>query len=96
MQQVKAFTEPPGPIRPHQPPKTSGHDTVLRAIQSQERRITVALALPGMEEIVGYLVSRDKYTITVKVASGARLVIFKSAIAYFWGDEKPAAEQKGV
>ena len=78
--------------QPKQQPKTSGHDTVIRAIQSQERQVTVGL-MSG-EVRTGVIVGRDKYTITVKGSDGVRRVIFKHAIEEFYAEETSGAAQE--
>ncbi len=74
-------------------PVSKGHDAVLRAIQSQERTITVE-TLSGTL-FVGQLVGRDKFTLTVRGADHRRRVIYKSAIESFYADEvAPAVTSK--
>lgn len=75
--------------RPSSQPKTSGHDTVLRAIQNKGTMITVNL-LNRDDSVVGSLTARDKYTLTVRTGNGTRLVIFKHAIESFFGAEVKA------
>lgn len=71
------------PQRRESAPK--GHDSVLRALQNDARQITVTL-MSG-ERLVGKVVGRDKFTITVMTAE-ARHVIYKHAIESFFGEER--------
>ena len=66
-------------------PKTSGHDTVLRAIQNKGAMITIKF-LSG-ETMSGTLVARDSYTLTVRTPNDVRNVLFKHAIERFSGEE---------
>jgi sRNA-binding regulator protein Hfq len=72
-------------------PKHKGHDAVLHAIQSQERIVTVMLQ--SGETMIGNLVGRDRFTMTIRptqgLNKGRRVVIFKHAVESFFADEAP-------
>jgi sRNA-binding regulator protein Hfq len=73
------------PTKPQNKPATTGHDSVIKAIQAQGRTLTI-LKTSG-EERTGLIVGRDKYTITLKGSDGIRRVIYKHAIEEFWAVE---------
>jgi sRNA-binding regulator protein Hfq len=66
--------------------QSAGHDAVLKALQFDSRTITVIL-LSG-DAVIGKLVGRDKFTVTVQGPDGIRRVIYKHAIEQFHGEEK--------
>lgn len=71
-----------------QKPTPKGHDAVLKALQDSGRECTIVLASSG-NKVVGKIVGRDKFTITLLV-SGVRRVIYKHAVEEFFGEEAPA------
>lgn len=79
---------PPQPRKaghaPRSPAKAKGHDVVLAAIQDKGRDINIQL-LSG-EKIVGKVVARDKFTISIEQAGGTTYVVYKHAIETFWSD----------
>jgi sRNA-binding regulator protein Hfq len=68
-----------------------GHDAVLKALQDSGRLCTIVKASSG-DKVVGKIVGRDKFTITLLV-DGVRRVIYKHAIEEFFGEEAPATAQ---
>ena len=71
-------------------PKTTGHDTVLRALQNKGSLVTIVM-LSGFE-LVGVLCARDKYTLTL-VVDGVRRIIFKHAVEQFFGQESAPTDK---
>lgn len=65
-----------------------GHDAVLKALQDSGRTCTIVKASSG-DKLVGKIVGRDKFTITLLV-EGVRRVVYKHAIEEFFGEEAPA------
>lgn len=66
-----------------------GHDAVLKALQSDGREVVITL-MSG-DHVIGKVVGRDKFTITMQVDDGRRMVIYKHAIESFVGEEKAKA-----
>ena len=60
-----------------------GHDLILKNMQDDPKaKIKVTLAGDGAE-VVGRLIARDKFTITVLTADGRRRTLYKHAIEGF-------------
>jgi RNA chaperone Hfq len=66
-------------------PKPAGHDAVLRAMQHQERNVTVNLISGEVRK--GRIVGGDKFTITVRCADGLRHMLFKHAVEEIVAEE---------
>lgn len=58
-----------------------GHDAILKAGQDSGSNINIMTT--GGLEIVGKLVNRDKFTITVEYHDGGRATVYKHAIESF-------------
>lgn len=75
--------------RPQKKPFVAkGHDAILKGVQDIGGFILV-LTMNGEAPIRGKLIARDKFTITVELANGRRLTIYKHAIESF----EPIQEQ---
>lgn len=59
-----------------------GHDAILKALQDAGAQIVVTPIGDGVS-VTGVLVARDKYTITVKTASGRTVTYYKHALESF-------------
>lgn len=69
-------------LRPKKQFVAKGHDAILKELQDSGATISVALLGDG-SEIIGKLVARDKFTLTVLTAAGSRRTIYKHAIESF-------------
>lgn len=69
-----------------------GHDRILDTAQRSGNALTVILS--SGEQIIGKLVGRDKFTVTVQTDYGRRQTIFKHAIDIFYEDV-PAKVEAG-
>jgi len=68
------------------PPKkvfvAKGHDAILKSVQDSAGLIEITPISDGVT-VVGKLVARDKYTITVEFDAGRRRTYYKHAIESF-------------
>lgn len=78
----------PGPAR--KPATAKGHDAVLKSIQDDGREICITMQ--SGEKIVGTVVARDKFTISVRVPSSLCgflvWVVYKHAMESFYAEAK--------
>jgi sRNA-binding regulator protein Hfq len=58
-----------------------GHDAILK--NAQDAGSDIAIEFMSGNQILGKLVNRDKYTITVLVPSGDKMTVYKHAIEFF-------------
>lgn len=64
------------------PVVAKGHDAILKGLQ--DRGATIEIYPIGYDgKIVGKMINRDRYTITVELAGGQRRTIYKHAIESF-------------
>jgi sRNA-binding regulator protein Hfq len=70
----------PAPLR--KAPVAKGHDAILKSMQ--DRGAIIEIFPVGYEgRIVGKMVNRDRYTITVELDGGQRRTVYKHAIESF-------------
>ena len=60
-----------------------GHDLILKNIQEDESATIIVTLLGDGAEVIGRLIARDKFTITVLTNDGRRRTIYKHAIEGF-------------
>lgn len=68
---------------PRKPFVAKGHDAVLQRIQQRENSTISITPISTGEPVLGKLVARDKYTITIQLECGTRRTFYKHAIESF-------------
>lgn len=58
-----------------------GHDAILKS--GQDTGGTINITTMSGEVLVGMLINRDKYTVTLDTKTGERLTVYKHAIESF-------------
>lgn len=59
-----------------------GHDAILKAFQDRSATVEI-YPMHCADPIVGKMINRDRYTITVELESGKRRTVYKHAIESF-------------
>lgn len=69
-------------VAPRKPMVAKGHDAILKGLQDRSAFIEI-YPMCSDEPIIGKMINRDRYTITVELANGQRRTIYKHAIESF-------------
>jgi sRNA-binding regulator protein Hfq len=59
-----------------------GHDAILKSLQDRSATIEI-YPMHCADPIIGKMINRDRYTITVELDTGARRTVYKHAIESF-------------
>lgn len=76
----------PFTARPAAQPKTTGHDTVLRALKNKGSMTTIIFA-GGDDTMTGVIVAHDKYTVTL-LEGDIRHIVFKHDVRELYSKDE--------